>query len=163
MQLAKEMGAALRARLGRSQPLADENGREPYEPEPEIVARLQAGPMAGKPVVVDEAAFEEYRQLVESARAHGARVVAFIPPIYGAFYEARRKEYDAYFARMASLFRPDEQVIDLNAPRYAAYTRERSTFYDGSHLTLKAADLFSAELASALRGRAEILPARLKY
>jgi hypothetical protein len=163
MQLVKEIGSALRARLGRAQPLADASGREPYEPAPEIVARLQAGPMAGKAIVVDEAAFGEYRQLVESARAHGARVVAFIPPIYAAFYEARRKDYDAYFARMASLFRPGEQVIDLNAPRYAAYTRERSTFYDGSHLTIKAADYFSAELAAAIRGYPQGLPGRLKY
>jgi len=158
MQLVKEMGNALRARLGLAQPLADENGREIFEPAPEVVARLQAGPMVGKPIVIDEIAFEEYGRLVQSARAHGARVVAFIPPIYASFYEARRKDYDAYFARMASLFRPDEKIIDFNAPRYAAYTRERSVFYDGSHLTTKAADFFSAELAAALRGHAESGP-----
>ncbi len=164
MQLAKELGSAWRDRRSRARPLADETGREAYEPEPEVVARLQAGPMVGKAIVVDEAAFEEYRQLVESARAHGARVVAFIPPIYAAFYEARRQEYDAYFARMARLFQPGEQIIDFNAPRYDAYRRERATFYDGSHLNLRAAAFFSAELAAAIDGRgADVLPASLKY
>jgi len=103
-----------------------------------------------KPVIIDEAAVDEYRRLVEAARAHGARVMAFIPPIYAAKYEERRKDYDAYFTRMKSLFRPGENIIDLNAPRYAAYTRERTTFYDDTHLTREATEFFSAELAAAI-------------
>jgi len=155
MQLAKELGASLRARVRGGEALGDLTGREPYEPEPDVVKRLQAGPMAGKAIVVDEVAFEEYRQLVQSARAHGARVIAFIPPIYDDFYQARRAEYDAYFARMRALFRPDEKIVDFNEPKYDSWRRERWTFYDGSHLNLKAAGFFSAELAAAIRAYCE--------
>jgi hypothetical protein len=107
-----------------------------------------------KPIVVDEAAVEEYRRLVQAARAHGARVMAFIPPVYAAKYEERRKDYEAYFARMARLFHPGE-LIDLNSPRYAAYARERTTFYDDTHLTRNAMEFFSAELTAAIHARFE--------
>lgn len=67
----------------------DENCTEPFTLVGERVDKFAAvsdsevrAEAAAKPILVDEAALAEYAHLVRSARARGARVVAFIPLIY---------------------------------------------------------------------------------
>lgn len=138
----------LGARFGLAKDRYDEYGvNNEFEPDP-IEALNRAA--ASKRLTVDEIAFAEYAQVLETSRAHGAKIVAFIPPMFVGRYEAEKAEYDVYFARMAKLFRPDEKIIDFNARPYATYTRDQGNFYDGAHLTANAADFFSRELASAV-------------
>jgi hypothetical protein len=103
-----------------------------------------------KVAFVDETAFAEYAQLIQTARKHGAKIVGFIPPIYSERYAANRTWYNAYFARMSALFRPDENIVNFNLPKYQAYTADLTNFYDGSHLSNKAVKFFSTELALAI-------------
>lgn len=117
---------------------------------PDPIEALHRG-AAPKELTVDKVAFAEYGQLIEAARAHGAQIFAFIPPMYVGRYEGQRAEYDAYFARMANLFRPGEKIIDFNSPAYNVYTHDPANFYDGAHLTANAAEFFSTQLALALR------------
>jgi hypothetical protein len=119
--------------------------------EVDDLAELNRQATASKSIIVDDVAFAEYAQLLKTARSRGAEVVAFIPPMSSVRYEAQKAEYDAYFARIAALFRSDEKIIDLNAPAYAPYTHDAANFYDGAHLTSAAASFFSDELARALR------------
>lgn len=99
---------------------------------------------------VDEQAVREYAELLRTAQAHGARVVAFTAPVYGPAYDAQRKAYEAYLVRMRRLFAPQDLIIDFNAPRYAAYTHDPATFIDGTHLSPKGAAYFSQELTRRL-------------
>jgi hypothetical protein len=99
---------------------------------------------------VNEAAVAEYAQLLAEARAQGARVAGFIPPMYAPYYEERKALYDAYFVRLRALFAPGELVVDFNAPPYAAYDADAGNFQDGYHLTAQGAARFSAELGAAL-------------
>ncbi|MET3130536.1 hypothetical protein AAKU55_000793 [Oxalobacteraceae bacterium GrIS 1.11] len=146
--------------LARSHPLEakfDENGRFDFEAEAALAAKAQPHPgpkemsAATTSFTVDEKAYVEYAQLVASARANGARIVAFIPPIYAGVYNVDPAKYEAYFARMSALFLPNERVLNFNRPAYASYTGSAATFFDGSHLTTEAADFFSSELARALQ------------
>lgn len=109
--------------------VGDENGTEPSTLVGERVDKFAAlsdsevrAEAAAQPIVVDEAAFAEYAHLVRSARANGARVVAFIPPIYAPVYDGER----------------------------GAYLRDRATFPDVTHLSPTVAAYFSTELASAI-------------
>lgn len=137
--------------------IGDENGTESFGDGGEHAARFAAlsdaevrARAAAKPFVVNEAAFAAYANLVKAARAHGARVVAFVPPLYAPVYDGGRAAFDAYVARVGALFRPDEQIIDFNRPAFAAHLRDRATFPDGTHLSPAAAAYFSAALASAI-------------
>ncbi len=102
-------------------------------------------------IAINEKAFEEYAQLLNLARLRGARVVGVIPPILASRYEGQRSDYDTYFARMIELFQPDEKIVNLNGPAYATLVNDPAAFYDGVHLTSKAAEFVSSELAAELK------------
>lgn len=151
--LLREYAVALKVRLGKTRSTHDPYGRFHFENAVPDVVKFRAKPgVFKKPpeVVVDEVAFAEYAQLVRDARAHGARIVAFFPPVYAEFYAQQKPAFDAYFARVSALFQPGEQVINFNQPAYAEAARDPLTFMDGIHLTPAAADRFSADLAAAI-------------
>lgn len=159
IELPRVYAKLIGARLGLLTAKVDENGMS-REFGPVVVPQKSGEDSTATKnhtafkVAVDEIAFTEYKQLVQNARAQGAKVVAFIPPIYEGVYAAQKTKYDTYFARVSALFQPNEKVINFNLPIYASYTREPTNFYDGAHLTAKAADYFSAELASEVRMQA---------
>lgn len=149
--------------------VGDENGTEPFTLVGERVDKFAAltdsevrAEAAAKPIVVDQAALAEYAHLLGSARGHGARVVAFIPPIYAPIYDGERASFDAYVRRVSALFRRGEQIIDFNLQAYDAYLLNRATFPDGTHLSPTAAAYFSAELASAIAQGSELQNLRIK-
>jgi hypothetical protein len=100
----------------------------------------------------DERAVADYRAVLEEARSHGSRVVGIIPPISPEFWNARQVAIRAYQARFKPLFRPDEPIIDFNAPAFQALRSAPDTFPDGVHLSKAAADQLVAYLDRRLAG-----------
>jgi lysophospholipase L1-like esterase len=140
----------LAIRLGLAKDRYDENGvNSEFNVDP---IDRQSGKQ--KRIEIDEVSVTEYKHLLETARARGAKIIGFVPPIYATRYEAEKSDYDAYFERMATLFRAGEKLVDFNAPAYARYTREPTNFYDGVHLTQEAANFFASELAVAVSSSA---------
>ena len=147
----------IRTHFGLSKDRWDVNGVSlEFTPEevPQIVALKKTAnnstPQKNKVASVDELAFNEYEELLKTARAHGAKIIGFIPPYYSQGYAANKMEYDDYFARMSALFHHDEKIINFNTPAYSGYTDDLKNFYDGSHLSNEAANFFSTELAAAV-------------
>jgi hypothetical protein len=101
-----------------------------------------------KAIILDETAFAEYRALLDEARINGARIVAFVPPHYAPVWNA--PDYEAFLARMKSLFRPEEKVVDFNDRQYEQFRNSPDNFYDGVHVSGKAADFLASELSSRL-------------
>jgi hypothetical protein len=158
IQLLRDYTGAVLAHLLGTPAFADGNGVGSSEAEAddaEAAARWQRAmrhAQAPPPdLTVDEQAVSEYALLVRSARAHGAVVVGFIPPIYAVGYRSQGEAYQNYFSRMRKLFAPDETIIDFNAPQYTSYTADAATFYDGTHLSRRGAGFFSRELTRLLQ------------
>jgi hypothetical protein len=140
LELLKTLNAAR-----RHEPEINEFGQQDYV----IPARpWKAQPMdAGKWYVVDERSFAEYGQLVATARAAGARVIAVVPPVNEEQWVFTADAYRNYQNRILPFFRSDELAIDFNAPQYLALRGDRANFPDGIHLSTPAADAFVGELA----------------
>lgn len=147
--LAKVLGAPAFANangVGRSEAGADE-----AEARARWRRALQHAEALPTEIGVDEQAFREYAALLRSARAHGAVVVGFMPPVYAPSYRVQRAAYQAYFARFRALFSPHELVIDFNAEPYARLAADPATFYDGTHLSDQGAKFFAGELTRQLQ------------
>jgi hypothetical protein len=159
LPLFREYAGAILTRMGRRQVLIDEYGvtYTGYpDPKAEAIKERRSAPLKPEDSPtgfdVDEKAVDEYAELVRAARGHGARIVAFIPPISAAEYEKRGEALRAYFPRIRALFAPDEPIVDFNAPQYAVYRENPATFVeDGTHLTQAAAAVFSRALVNALQ------------
>ena len=155
IQLLKEYfhWAAARLDLYHNLYKVDENGVFDYEYPISVVSKFQSSPGPfdkGGPgkAVVDAMALDEYKQLVNAARSHGAKLVGLIPPIYSEQYIATKDYYDNYFKLMSDLFLPDERIINFNLPQYSKYTDDVTNFQDTVHLSRKGAEKFSLEFAS---------------
>jgi hypothetical protein len=153
--LFREYAGSLLAHAGRGSVLVDEYGISSAQPEAEAqaarerrLAAQKAGSVRG--IEIDPTAFAEYEALLKAARAQGARVVGFVPPLYAPAYAGQIEAFRTYVSQMAKLFMPTEPIIDFNAPAYAAYADDRSLFQDGVHLTPRAAAFFSRQLALAI-------------
>jgi hypothetical protein len=139
----------------RSKPMVDENGVEKLEDLTGVILKKpEVNPAAlehtNSVIVIDEIAVAEYKELVASARLNGAKIVAFVPPFSVDVYESNKIEYDQYIVRMSTLFDRDVKIINFNTPAYENLRKEKTTFFDGAHLSDKAAAYFSAELATAI-------------
>jgi hypothetical protein len=154
LPLFREYAGALLAHAGIGGVLVDEYGISDAPPNAEAQAvrarRLAALKSGATPLQVDTTAFAEYASLLESARAHGAKIVGFVPPLYAPDYLGQMEEMRAYVARVKTLFAPGEMVVDFTAPEYAAYSLDRGLFLEGVHLRARAAGFFSRELAGAI-------------
>ena len=142
-------GAASLARSGGA-PLADENGVSHFEQNAVLARPPDHGAAPVREIEVDEQAFEEYARLVRRARNAGARIVAFIPPVFAPKYREERKVYERYVSRIRSLFLANELIVDFNGPEYARLTEDPASFYDGTHLSAQAAAYFSQTLADKI-------------
>ena len=134
IQLLKEYfhWAAARLDLYHNSYKVDENGVFDYEFTTRM-SEFQSSPGPfdkGGPGKADEMALDEYKQLVHTARSHGAKLVGFIPPIYSGAYIAAKDSFDNYFKLMSDLFLPDEIIINFNLPQYSKYTNDILNFQD---------------------------------
>ena len=98
----------------------------------------------------NEDAFDEYENLIKTARLQGARVIGFNPPIYSKKYQLGKDLYDSYTRRASSIFMPNEQIIDFMASKYDTYNNNSLYFTDGYHLSSVGIEFFSSELVKAI-------------
>ena len=98
----------------------------------------------------NEDAFDEYENLIKTARLQGARVIGFNPPMYSKKYQLGKDLYDSYTRRASSIFMPNEQIIDFMASKYDAYNNNSLYFTDGYHLSNVGIEFFSSELVKAI-------------
>jgi hypothetical protein len=98
----------------------------------------------------NEDAFDEYENLIKTARLQGARVIGFNPPMYSKKYQLGKDLYDSYIRRASSIFMPNEQIIDFMASKYDTYNNNSLYFTDGYHLSSVGVEFFSSELVKAI-------------
>ena len=98
----------------------------------------------------NEDAFDEYENLIKTARLQGARVIGFNPPMYSKKYQLGKDLYESYAQRASSIFMPNEQIIDFMASKYDAYNNNSLYFTDGYHLSNVGVEFFSSELIKAI-------------
>jgi len=98
----------------------------------------------------NEIAFDEYENLIKTARLQGARVIGVNPPMYSKKYQLEKDLYDSYARRASSIFMPNEQIIDFMASKYDAYNNNSLYFTDGYHLSSVGIEFFSSELVKAI-------------
>ena len=98
----------------------------------------------------NENAFDEYENLIKTARLQGARVIGFNPPMYSKKYQLAKDQYDSYTRRISSIFMPNEQIIDFMASKYDTYNNNPLYFIDGYHLSVDGQEFFSSELVKAI-------------
>ena len=98
----------------------------------------------------NEDAFDEYENLIKTARLQGARVIGFNPPMYSKKYQLEKDLYDSYARRASSIFMPNEQIIDFMASKYDTYNNNSLYFIDGYHLSDVGVEFFSSELIKAI-------------
>ena len=98
----------------------------------------------------NEDAFDEYENLIKTARLQGARVIGFNPPMYSKKYQLGKDLYDSYSRRARSIFMPNEQIIDFMASKYDTYNNNPLYFIDGYHLSADGLEFFSSELTKAI-------------
>ena len=98
----------------------------------------------------NEDAFDEYENLIKTARLQGARVIGFNPPMYSKKYQLGKDLYDSYTRRASSIFMPNEQIIDFMASKYDTYNNNSLYFIDGYHLSDVGVEFFSSELIKAI-------------
>jgi hypothetical protein len=121
-----------------------------YEVTPNWQATEEAGLKLNKTdpvVVIDPIAFNEYRDVLEQARSNGAEIVGFTPPIYRSRYLGYKSQYDEYYLRMRSLFRPNERILDFNGPTYVSFSSNPDNFVDAAHFTRTASEFLTDELS----------------
>jgi hypothetical protein len=149
-QLLREYLNRILARLGRRKAIDNEFGVADYSGLEQDVDPLKVDYRLShrEELVLDETAVAEYAALLDEARAHGARIVAFIPPHYSGVWNG--PDYAAFLARMNRLFHPDEKIIDFNETKYEKFRNIRENFYDGVHISGKGADFLISELNSRL-------------
>ncbi len=98
----------------------------------------------------NEDAFDEYENLIKTARLQGARVIGFNPPMYSKKYHLEKDLYDSYTRRISSIFMPNEQIIDFMVSKYDTYNNNPLYFTDGYHLSADGLEFFSSELVKAI-------------
>jgi hypothetical protein len=98
----------------------------------------------------NEDAFDEYENLIKTARLQGARVIGFNPPMYSKKYQLEKDLYDSYTRRASSIFMPNEQIIDFMASKYDTYNNNSLYFIDGYHLSSVGLEFFSSEFVKAI-------------
>jgi len=98
----------------------------------------------------NENAFDEYENLIKTARLQGARVIGFNPPMYSKKYHLEKDLYDSYTLRVSSIFMSNEQIIDFMASKYDTYNNNPLYFTDGYHLSVDGQEFFSSELVKAI-------------
>ena len=99
---------------------------------------------------INEDAFDEYENLIKTARLQGARVIGLNPPMYSKKYQLGKDLYDSYTRRASSIFMPNEQIIDFMASKYDTYNNNSLYFIDGYHLSADGLEFFSSELVKAI-------------
>lgn len=97
---------------------------------------------------VDPEAVTEFAALLSRVRAHGARIVAYFPPVYAPRYAALH--YDVFEAPARSLLLPGDRLLDFNDGSFAEVVRDKKSFVDGVHLSNAVSTLVAKELDHAI-------------
>jgi hypothetical protein len=149
-QLLKEYKNHLLADEGHLKPFFDESGTLDFSGLERNADQMKAvyRRYHRDPIVIDETAFAEYAALVDEARAHGARIVAFIPPHFIDVWNT--PDYAEFLTRMKTLFHPDELMIDFNDPQYDQFRSNPDNFYDGVHIATRSTGFLVSELNARL-------------
>jgi hypothetical protein len=137
--------AALATRLGLAPVRFTPAGAQDLE-APGVVGAAAPGSIRRREDDLDEEALAELDQLLRLARAHGAAVVGFLPPVYAPTLAERRAEHEAFVARVRAHFALGEPILDLNDGALDALAGDPASFIDGVHLRNAAARTVMREL-----------------
>jgi len=151
LQLFREYATQVLVKIGARKNYFGSHGRYAFELDQDYRNKFYANPDVGRgdgAFTVSNVAVREYEELLSEAREGGAMIVGVVPPIYLSIYNKNRENYEAYIEQMSALFEPSEKIINFNSAPYFKYVNDPKTFQDGIHLTTKAADIFSGELAA---------------
>ena len=149
-QLLKEYKNHIMAHEGRSRPFFDESGTLDFSSLERNANQMKATYRRyhREPIVIDETAFAEYAALVDEARSRGAQVVAFVPPHFIDVWNT--PDYADFMARMKTLFRPGELLIDFNDQQYDEFRSNPDNFYDGVHIATERTGFLVSKLNAQL-------------
>jgi len=153
LQLFREYATRFLVKIGMRKNHFGANGRYTFELPESYRQNFYANPKVRRgeeTFRVSDAAVKEFEDLLISARANGTKIVGIIPPIYAAFFDEKRPQYEAYIKRMSTFFLPSEKIVNFNLAPYQKYVNDPKTFQDGIHLTTKAAGIFSRDLAAII-------------
>jgi hypothetical protein len=87
-------------------------------------------------------------ELVIACRSR--RLVVYFPPNPDRILAIRQAEYAQYRARIGSLLRATDIVVDFNTPAYAGMRGDYENFEDGVHPSRTGARLVVLELGRAV-------------
>lgn len=113
-------------------------------------AALQELLNADEAMPVDPNAMKQYRDLMAWARESGAHIVGVIPPVSASLWARQQNLYQAYYAQIIPLFRPDEPIVDFNSREFSSLRNDPANFPDGVHLSHAAAARVVDSLSQAL-------------
>lgn len=138
-----------RRHLGR--PISDDYGTDFFD-DPAHLNAIAANLMRpGSDFYMDPAAVRSFRRILSECRRHHITVVYVIPPTSPPIFEPKRDAFRKYFAFVNSEKRPEEPVIDLDAPRYGGFKCNAGNFSDGVHISNAATPRLVAILDDELR------------
>lgn len=118
----------------RGKAFSDDYGTDFFD-DPAHLNAIAANLMRpGSDFHMDPAAVHSFRNILDQCRRHYISVVYVIPPTSPRIFEPKRAAFEKYFAFINSERRPGEQMIDLDAPKYAGFKCNASNFSDGVHI-----------------------------
>lgn len=120
----------------------------------EKLARLEELESQGEDleeIYIDELAYEELGQVVNSLRANSVQIFAYFYPSYHAVYELERDRYKVYEERILELFGEDDVIWNFNDEDYLELTTNPDMTYDGGHLSYEGADYVVREIDRQLQ------------
>jgi len=100
---------------------------------------------------IDPQAMADYRSLIQTLQAHGAKIVYVAPPIYLPIY-GDRTEFQRSLERIQAQL-PPGPVINFTDPEYTAFNNDPKNFSDGFHLSPNGA----IEISKMLNERLHLL------
>ncbi len=95
---------------------------------------------------INPTAFAQLRDMLQLARARGARICAYYHPMPYKVFSASEPGFRLYQQRINTLFDGRDLVADFNTPAYDAFRKNPANYIDHGHLSVAGADFVVGEL-----------------
>ena len=106
----------------------------------------------GKPLVpLDPVAYSDLRDIINLARAHNVRIIAYHHPEPEMLFRLHEKNHADYLATMSHIFAKDDLVYDFNTSEYREFRSDLTNYIDHGHLSEKGAAVIVAELDRVIK------------
>ncbi len=95
---------------------------------------------------INPTAFEQLKELLQLARARGARIFAYYHPMPYKVFAASEPSFRSYQQEINTLFDGRDLVWDFNTPAYDAFRKNPANYIDHGHLSVAGAEFVVGEL-----------------